>query len=270
MSFLASAMIALARSSLCGPFDDHDIVLEIDGQRRVRGQNQIDSVRQLLRGGGRRRRVACRVPREVGGRVGLHIRDADVENGEVAFFYFDRGGKLHAAEILIAAVVGLHQRVAEHRRINPGLDAVEHVLRVDVTVHFRFVGRSERHDRVFLPAHGSCRDGGAAIRGFPQEAVRRHPQVHLCGPRRIGAEDDGLRRAGRQPATTAIGRDVGENPVDTPRGRIVIDGSGVGLFGERRPRSARVHSLSESEFRSRPGVLNRFQIVGAHGFGRVA
>ncbi len=177
--------------------NDHDVVLEIDGQRRVRRQDQVDAVRELLRSGGRRRRNARRIPLEIRGRVRRHVRNADIEYGEGAFSHLDCARKLDAAEILITAVGDLEERVAEHRCIHPRLHSIEHVLRIEVAVHLRFVGCRECHDGVFLPAHGFRCDRGVAIRSLPQKTMRGHPQVHLYGPRSVRANDDGLRRCGR-------------------------------------------------------------------------
>ena len=110
------------------PLDDHDVVLEIDGQRRIRRQDQVDAIRELLRRGGRRLRRTRGIALDVGGRVGLHVRDGEIERRIAALLLHNRGGKLHAAKILITAVVDLNERVAEHRSIDPGLDAIEHVL----------------------------------------------------------------------------------------------------------------------------------------------
>ena len=75
---------------------------------------------------------------------------------------------------------------------------------------------------------------------------------------------------GGSPPPRRSGGIVGEDPIDAPRGRFVVDGSRVRLIGESRPGRTWVHRLSEGEFRGRPGILDGLQIVGAHRFGHIA
>src|SRR6202035_4049706 len=106
--------------------------------------------------------------------------------------------------------------------------------------------------------------------GRLQESIRCHPQVHLLSPRGIRANDDGLRRRRWQPATTPVWWYIGEDSINVPCGRLVVNSPRIRLVGECRPRRIYIYRLSESEFCCRPRILNAFNTVSTHRFGCIA
>jgi hypothetical protein len=89
-------------------------------------------------------------------------------------------------------------------------------------------------------------DRGIMICGRLQESIRCHPQVHLLSPRSIRANDDGLRRGRWQPAATPIWWYIGEDSINVPCGRLVVNSPRVRLVDECRPRRIYIYGLSEA------------------------
>src|SRR5207247_5092121 len=122
--------------------DDRDVVLEIDRDHGVAAGDQVDAVAQLLRLRGRVGRRRGRGGRaappllrlDVDGRVHLHIGDVQIEDRKPTLFLDDVHRELRTAGVLVVAVARLEAHVADELVVYPRLDALDHVLRVDVAV----------------------------------------------------------------------------------------------------------------------------------------
>ena len=84
-------------------FHNHDAVFEIQCDRRVASQNQVDAVAQLFcrhrcRSSGSGRRCRCR---NIRGSVGLHVGHRQIQHRVSTLLLQDVGRKLHAAKILV-------------------------------------------------------------------------------------------------------------------------------------------------------------------------
>src|SRR6185437_15888651 len=58
--------------------------------------------------------------------------------------------------------------------------------------------------------------------------------------------------------------------INAPRRLFVVDRSRIRLLDEPRPGRICIHSLPEREFRCGSRILDRFEVYGAHRFGRIA
>src|SRR6185436_16689904 len=155
------------------------------------------------------------------------------------------------------------------RIVDPGLDLLDHVLRVDIAVHLGLVLPGETDDRLLLFADGLHAHRRVVRRRGFEEAVRRHPDLELLHPRRVGADDDrlGLRLLAADwllAAAARRGLALDSDAVHTRRGDLEIDHSFVAWVDESRPCRARAVGLAEHEVVAVARVLDRTQAVGAH------
>src|SRR5687768_9310773 len=109
-----------------------------------------------------------------------------------ALFLDNAHRELRAAGVFVIAVDGLEWHVAEELVVDPGLDTLNEVLLVDVTVDLRLVVADEGHDVVFLSTDLPGFDSGVPARRRSEKPVRHHPDFKLLRPRRVLVDDDGL------------------------------------------------------------------------------
>ena len=143
-SFVRDQPLGLCDHGQCArlalPALEHDdVIFELDGERHVAAGDAIDTVGQLLRGGrpchrrsDRRRRRRRHQRREVR-RIGASLpNESDVRFHADAALPDPGGRPEAAAEVRVVTVKGLDMHVAEYGMLDPRLDALDELLRVDV------------------------------------------------------------------------------------------------------------------------------------------
>ena len=126
-----------------------------------------------------------------------------------------------------------------------------------------------------LPADRLRAHRGVVRRRGLEEAVRRHPDLELLRPRRVGADDDGLGLrllASDRLLASAARRLLALQPdaVHTRGRHLEVDHALVGRVDEPRPRRARVVGLTEGEVVSVAGVLDGAQLSAPMAFEAAA
>ena len=109
--------------------DQHDVILHLDGQAVMRAAGEVvDALGELRRvDANRRRRGAVRtLSGTVISTAGFAVTDATVKSRRETRPGSGRcARKLDAAEILVVAVDGFNQHVADDRLVDPGLDSLD-------------------------------------------------------------------------------------------------------------------------------------------------
>ena len=264
--------------------DDDDVVFEVNRQARVPPEDQVNAVTKFFgwcsrwrarRGSGWGRSASTLGRLNIRRRVWFHIGDRQIQDRVVALLLDNPGWKFHATEISVVAIAGVKQHVAEHRIVQPGFDAFDHVLLVNVPIDLGFVLAHECHNVIFLAADRLRLDSGVIGRGRSQETIRRHPDFQLLRPRCVGVDNDRLvlRLFADDRLLAATTRRIftlHANPVHTGSRSLKVDDAGVRLIDKLRPRRAWVRGLSYRKIHTRTGIFDRFQIVRTHCPGRVA
>ena len=247
-------------------FDDHDVILELDGEAGVPAKNQVDPFAEFLdRNRWSRRRRGCwraataasgwrRLNRD--GRVDFDVRNREIEDRMVALPLHDMHRKLHSAEIPEVGVGGFENHVAEERIVDPGFHAFDEILVVDESHNRRFVLTHEREHAVLPAADGLLLDGRVVRRCGLQEAMRHHPDLELLHPGRVGVDDDSLilvllsdhRFAARR---LVEGSPSHANAIDARCRRLKVDQPRIRLIDELRPWGSAVVVLVRAQNRTR-------------------
>ena len=266
-------------------FNHHDVVLEINRQARIPAENQVDAVGKPFRRRSRRlptrrssrHRRAAPALRSLDGdrRIRLHIAHVQIEDRVAALLLHDLHRKFHAAEIPVIGVCRLEQHVSKHGVVDPCLDALDHLLAVDVSVHLRLVLSREGEDVVVSAVNGLRLERGTPGRGCPEKALRHHPDFQLLDPGRIRVDDDRLILrlfAPHRLQASAVGRVLAlyTNAVHSRSRHPEVDRPRVADVDEFRPRRGRAIRLPQRKIEPGRGILDGVQVVGAHRFRRRA
>ena len=127
-------------------FDDDDVVALVDGDAVMAATfDVVNAIVEFLHLDvpPRRPEAAHRIrDRDLDRRIRRDFRDGDVQDRMPALRPQDPGRKRHATEVAVVGVRDLDWCIAEDRVVDPGLDALDLVLRVDVA------------DIPVFPAHG--------------------------------------------------------------------------------------------------------------------
>jgi hypothetical protein len=194
----------LAARGALRSLDDDDVALELDGQGIVGAVDLVDAVGELRRrrdglggwrgaasGTGWRAAAAgwrgwrLQAPGKVR-RVRRRAGDRCFKEDPAAAFLHDAGRDLQPAEVLVVAVGDIDMQVAEHVVVDPGLDALDQVLIVDVSVHAirdarRGLDRRHPGDDRVAPAVQLLRADGRVVGGRALEkSPWRHPVPSCC------------------------------------------------------------------------------------------
>src|SRR6516165_7187462 len=242
--------------------------------------------------------AAGQVPDAIGDLVGLHLdarladivgrldirwwvrsdfADRQVEGWEAALLLGDPGREPNTAKILVIAVDGLGQRVAEDRIGVPGFDFFDQVLVIN------------HGPDLELALHG-----GVVLKGGLDQTLRRDPQLMQsiadgrgCGiDRTLAKLTPGQRTADRcrqaltagdrQPAAARHWITLGPDHLIAQRRRLVIDRAGVALQPKPRPWVAGGEALAKREEGAAAGILQRLHLAQSfadaveRGFGVLA
>ena len=175
-----------ARFVLTGRLEDQDVIGELDGEGDVTARDAVDAVREpLRRRGGRSRWASGRRTTRAGRRgrrrhqrreirrVRVGAQDLRIERRPAAALLHDRGRILQPHVVAVVGVLRRDEHVAEHRILEPRVDARYEVVAVDVADDA--VGGAARRFQPAIPrrAQSSARRRWCA--GVPSRCTAARP-----------------------------------------------------------------------------------------------
>ena len=183
--------------------------------------------------------------------------------------------ELRAADVLVVGVDRLERHVAEERVVDPRLDPLHEILRVEISVHLGLVLPDKRDHLVLLATHRLRLDGRFVRRRGAEEAVRQHHDLELLRPGsgRVDHDNLALRLLADDRLLPPAMRRVfalDADPVDPRRTFLEVDGARIALVDELRPRRVRIRRLTEREIEAGRRILHCLERVDAERFRRAA